>query len=82
MLAVRDRMKLVECTLFDRTGGGAGLGTPAEELSGREHAQAGVRVDGVVQPLSTRPIVPALAMTVSSSTGGIRGPGVRFAFTR
>lgn len=38
----------MECTLFDRTSGGAGLGTPAEELSGREHAQAGVRVDGVV----------------------------------
>jgi hypothetical protein len=38
----------LECTLFDRTGSGAGLGTPAEVLSGREHARAGVRVDGVV----------------------------------
>ncbi|MGU3479460.1 hypothetical protein, partial [Methylobacterium sp. D48H] len=43
-----DAAVLVECTLFDRTGSGAGLGSPAEVLSGREHAQAGVRVDGVV----------------------------------
>jgi hypothetical protein len=38
----------VECTLFDRTGSGAGLGTAAEVLSGREHVQAGLWVDGVV----------------------------------
>lgn len=40
--------KPVECTLFDRTGSGVGLGTPADELSERERAQAGVPVVGVV----------------------------------
>jgi hypothetical protein len=52
------------------------------EGSGRQAAQGRMGSIFVVQPLSTRPIVPALATTVSSSTGGIRGPGVRFAFTR
>lgn len=37
-----------ECTLFEWTGSGAGLGSPAEVLSGRKHAQAGVRIDRVV----------------------------------
>jgi hypothetical protein len=52
------------------------------EGSGRQAAQGRMRSVFVVQPLSTRPIVPALATTVSSSTDGIREPGVRFAFTR
>lgn len=38
----------MDCLLFDRTGSGVGLCTPAEELSAPEHAQAGVRVYGVV----------------------------------